>query len=639
MPGESTEPLRPYDPRTLGTYEIVGRLGEGGMGTVYLARTAGGVLVAVKMVRADLAPDDEFRRRFRSEVASARLVPPFCTAEVLDADPDHDRPYLVVEYVDGPTLAHVVEERGPLTSANLHSVAIGVATALTAIHGAGVIHRDLKPRNVLLAPGSPKVIDFGIARAMEATGGNTAGGQMVGTVAYMAPERFGDGDEPLTPAADIFAWGGVVAYAGTGRTPFAADSPPATAARILTQPPDLSGLTGPLRDLVGRALEKEPANRPSARELLDLLISGPSRPAAAKAALAGQPDLRAAAAEAQAVTGVAAETDGSTPAGGVPASDAAAGSVPAGSVPASSVPAGSGPASSGPASSGPASSGPAGGGPAGDVPVSGMPTLVGYDENSIVTVPISEMPMPLPGPPPPEPGRRWFLPAAVAGLVLAVVAGALMVVFGGPPGKPADAVGPLPSFALSPQAGGETLLIDDELSHPRYWQPKSLAAEHADCTFENGALVASRAEKGLYRCDGPEDNVPADFRAEVSVRLLTKDSCAGVWFRFTPWKGYLIRVCAGKISVGTHKSPGGVATIRSFPLDQPLVVGGAPARIALRAVGNELQLERDGSAVGTVPLADPEIVGGRLMLGVYTDGGVPQTGPYEVAFSNVRIWG
>src|SRR3954454_2904992 len=227
------------------------------MGTVFLAGTPAGTRVAVKVVRADLAPDDEFRRRFRSEVARARQVPPFCTAEVLDADPDHDHPYLVVEYVDGPTLADVVQDRGPLTAANLHSVAIGVATALTAIHGAGVIHRDLKPRNVLLAPGSPKVIDFGIARALEATTGNTYAGQMLGTVAYMAPERFGaEADAPLTPAADVFAWGGVVAYAGTGHTPFGGDSPPATAARILTQPPDLRSLTGSLRDLVAHALEK-----------------------------------------------------------------------------------------------------------------------------------------------------------------------------------------------------------------------------------------------------------------------------------------------------------------------------------------------------------------------------------------------
>src|SRR3954471_4961197 len=211
MLGDRTEPLRPHDPRALGDYEIVGRLGEGGMGTVYLARTPGGALVAVKVVRADLAPDDEFRRRFRSEVARARQVPPFCTAEVLDADPDHDRPYLVVEYVDGPTLAHVVEERGPLTAANLHSLAIGVATALTAIHGAGVVHRDLKPRNVLLAPVSPKVIDFGIARAMESTTHLTRTNQMLGSVAYMAPESFDtDAGVPVGPEADVFAWGALI---------------------------------------------------------------------------------------------------------------------------------------------------------------------------------------------------------------------------------------------------------------------------------------------------------------------------------------------------------------------------------------------------------------------------------------------
>ncbi|HEX8630515.1 MAG TPA: protein kinase, partial [Catenuloplanes sp.] len=295
-------PLRPADPRRLGRYELIGRLGEGGMGTVYLARDATGRLVAVKMIRADLAPDREFRRRFRSEVDRARLVPPFCTAEVLDADPEHEPPYLVVEYVDGPSLAAVVEDQGPLTPANLHGVAIGVATALTAIHGAGVIHRDLKPTNVLLAPGSPKVIDFGIARMVTPTSDHT-GHQMIGTVAYMAPERFEFTGAELTCATDVFAWGAVVAYAGTGRTPFSAQSPPLVAMRILTGPPDLTGLVPPLRDLVERALAKEPQARPSARELLDLLLTtGPTRTPALAAALADQPALRIAAQEAQAAT-------------------------------------------------------------------------------------------------------------------------------------------------------------------------------------------------------------------------------------------------------------------------------------------------------------------------------------------------
>ena len=278
-------PLRASDPAVIGAYRLLGRLGEGGMGTVYLAMGEAGGMFALKMIRVDRAGDDEFRRRFRGEVKRARQVPPFCTAEVIDADPDHDPPYLVVEYVDGPSLSAVVDERGPLTPANLHGLAIGVATALTAIHGAGVIHRDLKPSNVLLPPGSPKVIDFGIARALQGTDMGTSTGTIIGTVSYMAPERFDAAtDGTLTAAADVFAWGAVVAYAGTGRTPFGGDSPEVTAVRIMTQPPDLDGLAGPLRDLVEQALAKDPAARPTARELLDDLLTGGAarRPAGAR---------------------------------------------------------------------------------------------------------------------------------------------------------------------------------------------------------------------------------------------------------------------------------------------------------------------------------------------------------------------
>ncbi|MEV6634839.1 serine/threonine-protein kinase [Actinoplanes sp. NPDC051470] len=270
------ESLRAGDPSDIGPYALVGRLGSGGMGVVYLARDPAGQLVAVKVVHAELAGDDEFRRRFRSEVERARQVPPFCTAAVLDADPDAARPYLVVEYVDGPSLYDVVRERGPLTGSHVHSVAIGVATALVAIHDAGIIHRDLKPQNVLLAPGSPKVIDFGIARALEATTEHTRSGQMVGTVSYMSPERFDGRGRALTPAADIFAWGCVVTFAATGHGPFDADSPAATAARIMSQPPDLRGLDDRLRLLVEAALQPDPALRPTARDLIDQLIgSGP----------------------------------------------------------------------------------------------------------------------------------------------------------------------------------------------------------------------------------------------------------------------------------------------------------------------------------------------------------------------------
>ncbi|XVV15776.1 serine/threonine-protein kinase [Actinoplanes sp. CA-131856] len=267
-------PLRPDDPPRLGRYELDGRLGEGGMGTVFHGRTPAGRPVAVKVVRSEFAADPEFVRRFRSEVNRARQVPPFSTAEVLDADPDHDPPYLVVEFVDGPSLDAVVREKGPLGGAALHSVAVGIATALSGIHGAGVIHRDLKPANVLLAMGGVKVIDFGIARPTEVTSRHTSTGNMVGTIAYMAPERF-ESDTAGFPA-DIFAWGAVVAFAATGRTPFGGDSPTATAMRIMTQPPNLTGLDGPLRDIVESALAKDPAARPTARELLDGLLGNPT---------------------------------------------------------------------------------------------------------------------------------------------------------------------------------------------------------------------------------------------------------------------------------------------------------------------------------------------------------------------------
>jgi predicted Ser/Thr protein kinase len=299
-----TQRLRRTDPREVGGYTLLGRLGAGGMGVVYLARAADRRLVAVKMVHAELAGDDEFRGRFHSEVERARQVPPFCTAEVLDADADHDPPYLVVEYVDGPSLGQAVEDRGPLSVANVHAVAVGVASALSAIHGAGVIHRDLKPRNVLLAPGSPKVIDFGIARAFEGTSQHTRTGQLVGTVAYMAPERFSaEPGTPLTPASDIFAWGSVVAYAATGRAPFDGDSPPVTAARILSGVPNLNGLADPLLRLVELALAKDAEDRPTARELLDMLLTAGTPVATASARTAARATVRAPAVPAVTVGG------------------------------------------------------------------------------------------------------------------------------------------------------------------------------------------------------------------------------------------------------------------------------------------------------------------------------------------------
>lgn len=274
-------PLQPGDPTRVGRYVLSGRLGAGGMGTVYLARAAGGgPLVAVKVVHPELAGDPEFRARFADEVAAARRVAPFCTARVLDADPSARSPYLVTEFVDGVPLNVAVAEGGPLDESTLHGVAMGVAAALSAVHAAGVVHRDLKPGNVLLSLSGPRVIDFGIARALDVARQHTQAGMLVGTPGWMAPEQFRGG--AVGPAADVFSWGSLIAYAATGRNPWTAQAsgpslPPAEQAhRILHGAPTLDGLTGPLRRLVESALAKDPARRPTARQLVDALLGGPA---------------------------------------------------------------------------------------------------------------------------------------------------------------------------------------------------------------------------------------------------------------------------------------------------------------------------------------------------------------------------
>ena len=279
-------PLEPGDPTTIGRYGLTGRLGTGGMGTVYLGRPlAGGPPVAVKVVHAELAADPEFRARFADEVAAARRVAPFCTARVLDADPGGRAPYLVTEFVDGVPLSVAVSEGGRLDESTLHGVALGVAAALSAVHAAGVVHRDLKPANVLLSLSGPRVIDFGIARALDVARRHTQAGMLVGTPGWMAPEQFRNGS--VGPAADVFSWGSLVAYAATGHNPWSharsgpSLSPAEQAHRILHGAPDLGGLAGPLRRLVESALAKDPARRPTARQLVDALLGGPTGPGAA----------------------------------------------------------------------------------------------------------------------------------------------------------------------------------------------------------------------------------------------------------------------------------------------------------------------------------------------------------------------
>ncbi|MBT2208678.1 MULTISPECIES: DUF4389 domain-containing protein [Actinomadura] len=263
-------PLQHDEPRVLGPYRLLGRLGRGGMGTVYLGAESTGRRVAVKVVNRELAGEPEFLARFRREVTAARRVHRFCTAPVLDAELDQDPPYIVTEYIDGPSLEKAVLERGPLPGSDLEGLAVGVATALTAIHGAGIVHRDLKPSNVLLSSTGPRVIDFGIARALDAPDGPTRTGQFVGTPAYIAPEVLRGA--PVEQASDVFSWACVVAYAGTGRPPFLGRTVAETFERIGAAEPVLDGLDPRLRAIVAAALAKDPAARPTARALLARLV-------------------------------------------------------------------------------------------------------------------------------------------------------------------------------------------------------------------------------------------------------------------------------------------------------------------------------------------------------------------------------
>ncbi|MFD1542006.1 serine/threonine-protein kinase [Nonomuraea guangzhouensis] len=256
--------------RVIGGYALRRVLGRGGMGEVHLATTPTGGLAAVKVIHPELARDPAFRRRFEREVAAARRVARFCTAPVLDAGLDGDVAYLVTEYVKGPDLAQAVREQGPLSGSDLEALAVGIATALGAIHGAGVVHRDLKPSNVLLSPLGPRVIDFGIAQLVDAD--SLASQAILGTPAFMAPEQVRG--EPLGPAADVYAWGGVIAFAGTGRLPFGGGAPAEVLYRIVNEGPRLDGLDEGLRDVVERALAREPRLRPTAQQLLASLMGG-----------------------------------------------------------------------------------------------------------------------------------------------------------------------------------------------------------------------------------------------------------------------------------------------------------------------------------------------------------------------------
>jgi hypothetical protein len=257
--------LGPGDPGVVGKYRLVGRLGQGGMGQVYLGESPGGRLVAVKLIRAELAGDPDFRARFAREVATAKTVSGIYTVPVVDADVDGAQPWLVTAYVEGPSLADAVRDFGPFAPDQVLTLAAGLAEGLEVIHAADVVHRDLKPSNVLLAQDGPRIIDFGISRAGNLPG-VTRTGLVTGSPGYMSPEQAEGG--AAGPASDVFSLGSVLAFAVTGREPFGSGSGPSVLYRVVHSQPDAAGIPEPLRSLVRRCLAKDPALRPTAGQVV-----------------------------------------------------------------------------------------------------------------------------------------------------------------------------------------------------------------------------------------------------------------------------------------------------------------------------------------------------------------------------------
>ena len=264
--------LRETDPREVGAYRLLGRLGEGGQGVVFLAEGPTGSWAALKLLPP--TTDPQVRSRFLKEVAAAQRVARFCTAQVLDAGIFERRPFIVSEYVSGPSLVEIVEQLGPRGGAALERIAVATLTALGAVHAAGMVHRDFKPANVLLGPDGPVVIDFGLA----AVPGMTtvfSGEVTVGTPAFMPPEQLAG--SRVTAAADMWSWAVTMVFAGTGELPFRGESLTATAYAILHSEPKMGGLPEPLGSLVYRCLDKDPAARPSARDVLGELVAAGAR--------------------------------------------------------------------------------------------------------------------------------------------------------------------------------------------------------------------------------------------------------------------------------------------------------------------------------------------------------------------------
>jgi serine/threonine protein kinase len=266
MQQSAREPLRRWDPERIGPFVVLGRLGSGSMGQVYLGRSAAGRLVAVKTIKVELAEEAGFRHRFAQEVAAARKVSGVFTAAVVEADPEADVPWLATAYVPAPSLARLVLSCGPLPVTTVSWLAAGCAEALESIHSAGLVHRDLKPSNVLVAPDGPKVIDFGVARAAARMGLTTSRGT-VGTPGYMAPEQARDTRE-ASVASDVYSLGATLLFAATGHPPYKGGTVMDVLARLATEEPDLSGLPDELAGLITACMRRVPSQRPTSSAML-----------------------------------------------------------------------------------------------------------------------------------------------------------------------------------------------------------------------------------------------------------------------------------------------------------------------------------------------------------------------------------
>ncbi|MER6470440.1 serine/threonine-protein kinase [Streptomyces collinus] len=392
------QPLGADEPAAVGPYRLLGRLGSGGMGRVYLGRSAGGRTVAVKIVHPHFALDEEFRARFRREVEAARRVGGAWTASVLDADPEAAVPWVATAYAAGPSLAAAVTEGGALPAHTVRALGAGLAEALTAVHELGLVHRDVKPSNVLLTLDGPLLIDFGIARATAGTASLTATGVSVGSPGYMAPEQIlGKG---VTGAADVFSLGAVLAYAATGEPPFPGDSSAALLYKVVHEEPELGSLTGELREAAAACLAKDPAARPAPEDLARRLapegtarlvaggwLPGPlveqvsrsavhllnldsTDPAPSGPVRFSSPSITGTSPTAGAA--VATPPGAGASAGGFPGAEPAAGAFPGAGLPVGEV-AGSGPSAAGASGAGASTGGAAGAGPsAGGAAVAGL---------------------------------------------------------------------------------------------------------------------------------------------------------------------------------------------------------------------------------------------------------------------------